>query len=162
MYLRHVGWGVLIDNSSNTSPPAPGRPYLTVAGKEFTAALGFRPDGSVERCYVKKVGSFDQAAPSYVAKITEAGRTAALEFIEENPDKVAAGELYRARMDALSAKAAYDRLRPEYLEAVERMQAAGRALVAAEQEAAAFGLEVEDRAGWPAPSDLSHEAETAG
>lgn len=138
MYLRHVGWGVLIDNSSNTIPHVEGRPYLTLAGKEFTASLGFYPDGELERCYVHKRGSYDDAAPSYTARIVEEGRKAALAYIAENPDKVAAGELYSAKMDVYSAQAAYDRVRPEYLEAIRKLDDASQRLAEAEAKAEAF------------------------
>jgi hypothetical protein len=138
MYLRHVGWGVLVDNSSNTVPHVPGRPYLTIAGKEFTASVGVYPDGNIERCYVQRRGSYDDAAPSYVAKIRDAAREAALRFIAEHPEHVAAGERYRAEMDVYSAEATMQRLEPEYKQARKTLREARKRLATAENKLAEY------------------------
>jgi hypothetical protein len=127
MYLRHVGWGVLIDNWSNQNVSP--FPYLTISGKLFAATIGVYPDGTIERQTVEKVDkiggmSTGPAAPSYVEKIVHAARVAVHEYIVNNPVKVAEGVHYRASMDYESAQAALKRIEPEYEAAVKRRREA--------------------------------------
>lgn len=138
MFLRHVGWGVLIDNSSNTIPEPADPPYLTISGKTFTASVGVYPDGTIERLYVNRADRSKDAAPTYVRRIEEVARETALRWIEENPEQVARGEHYRARMDVYSATAQVERLAPEYREAKRRLAQTSKRLAAAEEKLAQY------------------------
>jgi len=138
MYLRHVGWGVLIDNSSNTLPGGPNRPYLEIHGKQFTASVGIRNDLSVERFYGHKADSFDDIAPSYERRITEVAIETAGQWMREHPELVAEGMHYQARMNVLSAETQVKRLEPQYQEALDTLKAARTELRTAERVLAAF------------------------
>lgn len=76
----------------------------------------------------------DSVAPTYRDKIVNAARDAALAFIAEHPEHVAAGERYRARMDVLSAQAQVDRVKPEYEAAITALSEATERLNEVERE----------------------------
>lgn len=122
MYLRHVGWGVLVDNWSNQNVSP--FPYLTVHGKEFAASVGVYPDGTIERKLVVKATTGNPAAATYTEAIIEAARAAALKYIADNLVKVAEGVHHSASMDYESAQAALKRIEPEYEAAVKRRREA--------------------------------------
>lgn len=101
MYLNPTGWGVIVDNSSNTIPSRNGCPYLTYRGREFIATIAFTYEGEQERCYVSKRGSWSSsqdAAPTHRDAIVEAAQVAIFQWVDENSGLVARARYEDARI----------------------------------------------------------------
>ena len=123
MYMNPVGWGVLVENSSNTLPARDDRPYLTYRGVQFTACIGIYEDGSIERSYVDKRNG-DRAAPTHEKAIVEAAQAAVAQWVSENPELVARAAYEQARIEHDGKVFALGKAREDYDEAkkAERLE----------------------------------------
>ena len=117
MYMNPVGWGVLVDNSSNTLPGSIYRPYLTYRGIQFTASIGITNEGEIERCYISRIGSEKPAAPTHRAAIAEEAKAAVMRWLEDDPETAARGAYEQARMLHEGKVFALGKAREEYDEA---------------------------------------------
>ena len=120
MYMNPVGWGVIVDNSSNSAPHREGRPYLTYHNVEFIANIGITNEGEIERCYISRRGSMsvnDDAAPTHRAAIIEAAKVAVAQWVSENPELVARAAYEQARMEHEGKVFSLGKAREDYDEA---------------------------------------------
>lgn len=117
---------MLVDNASNTVPARPGRPVLTIRGREYHATVGVTNEGEIERCYVSRAGSFTSSddAPAGV-------RTAVVNCA------LNAVEAWRKANPAIVARAAYDVARIEHESKARQAEEARQALAEALKVAAA-------------------------
>lgn len=117
MYLNPTGWGVIVDNSSNTLPYREDRPYLIYRDLEFTATIAFTYEGELERCYINRRSSNTEAAPTHRAALVEAAKVAIFQCVDENPGLVARARYEDARIRHEGAVHKLAEARQEYEQA---------------------------------------------
>lgn len=130
MYLNPTGWGVIVDNSSNTMPPRNGCPYLTYRGREFIATIAFTYEGELERCYVSKRGSMSSssdASKTHKDALVEAAKVAIFQWVDENPGHVARARYEDARIRHEGAIHKLAEARQEYEQAKKDEKEAAKA-----------------------------------